>query len=113
MIESGNYLSALTAKTFSEVDQARLSNEARNAKVNAGNGKDDAMLESAKQFEDVFIDQLLKMMFETVEVDHMFGGGHAEETFRGMLVDEYGSVISKSGGIGLSDDILRSLNSEI
>ena len=61
--------------------------------------------EAARDFESVFISEMLKPMFETIEVDDTFGGGHGEEVFRGLMVQEYGKVLSRSGGIGLADSI--------
>lgn len=64
------------------------------------------MEKTAKEFESVFISQMLKPMFESVEVDPMFGGGHAEEVFRSMLVQEYGKNISTNGGLGFKDALM-------
>ena len=66
------------------------------------------MDELAQEFEAQFISQMFKTMFNTVEVNKEFGGGFAEETFREFLVDEYGKIISKSGGIGITDEIKQS-----
>jgi len=60
---------------------------------------------AARDFESVFVSEMLKPMFETVEVDSEFGGGEAEETWRGLMVQEYGKKIVNAGGIGLADDI--------
>ncbi len=61
--------------------------------------------QAAKDFEAVFVSQMLQPMWEGVEVDDQFGGGHGEEVVRGLLIQEYGKAISKSGGFGLSDAI--------
>ncbi len=60
---------------------------------------------AAKDFESMFISQMMSTMFETVPVDSEFGGGQAEETWRGLMVDEYAKNIVKAGGFGLSDAI--------
>lgn len=60
---------------------------------------------AAKDFEAVFISEMLSNAFNTVEVDPLFGGGEAEETWRGLMVDEYGKSIASVGGFGLSDAI--------
>ena len=39
----------------------------------------------------------------------MFGGGNSEKVYRDMQVDEYGKAISKAGGIGLADSIMREM----
>ena len=66
------------------------------------NAKVEQIQKSAQDFESVYLAQMLQPMFNTVEVDDTFGGGQAEETWRGMLVEEYAKQISKSGGIGLA-----------
>lgn len=63
----------------------------------------------AQDFEAVFITQMIKSMYEGIETDAVFGGGSGEDVFKTFLFDEYGKVISKSGGIGIADDIKRSL----
>jgi flagellar protein FlgJ len=57
---------------------------------------------AAKDFEAVFISQMLGHMFEGIKTDGMFGGGNAENIFRSMMVDEYGKMVAQSGGIGIS-----------
>ncbi len=64
---------------------------------------------AAKDFEAVFITQMLHQMFAGVETDHLFGGGHAEETFRTFLYDEYGKAVSRSGGIGIAEHVQNHL----
>lgn len=64
---------------------------------------------SAKEFESVFITQMLSSMWEGLGADETFGGGHAEETFRGMLMEQYGKEISKAGGFGIADHVKRTL----
>ena len=60
---------------------------------------------AAQDFEAVFLSQMLAPMFNTVPTDNMFSGGQAEETWRSVLLDEYGKMMAKNGGIGLSDAI--------
>lgn len=66
---------------------------------------------AAKQFESVFITQMLSHMFAGVESeDGVFGGGHAEAMFRPMLLDEYGKMVANRGnGIGIADHVARTL----
>ncbi|TWB44251.1 rod-binding protein [Nitrospirillum pindoramense] len=72
--------------------------------------KDDAAVEkAAKEFESVFISQMLQHMWEGVEVDPNFGGGHAEEMFRGMMIEEQAKAITKGGGLGIADEIKKEM----
>lgn len=65
--------------------------------------------ESAAEFEAVFIGQMVKPMFETLDAQPPFGGGFAEETWRGVLADEIGRAVSAAGGIGLADAVAGEL----
>ena len=64
---------------------------------------------AAQDYEAVFVSTMLSQMFSGVKTSAPFGGGSAEETWRGLLINEYGKEISKSGGIGLADHIYRDL----
>ena len=64
---------------------------------------------AAQDFEAVFISQMLEHMFDGVETNEMFGGGEAEDIYRSMMIDEYGKMMSKTGGIGLADHVKRQL----
>lgn len=62
---------------------------------------------AAKDFEAVFISQMMSHMFEGVKTDPMFGGGEGEEMFRSMLVQEYGKQMAQGQGIGISDQMQK------
>jgi Rod binding domain-containing protein len=64
---------------------------------------------AAQDFEAVFLAQMLQPMFDTVEVDPMFGGGSGEETWRGLMVEEMGKQIARSGGVGLADFVEKEM----
>ena len=64
---------------------------------------------SAEEFEAVFLSQMLAPMFEGGEADEMFGGGKSEETYNDMLTNEYGKLIARVGGIGISDHVKREM----
>jgi peptidoglycan hydrolase FlgJ len=64
---------------------------------------------AAEDFEAVFISQMLAPMFAGIESDSTFGGGSAEDTYRGMLTNEYGKLISKAGGLGIADAVKSEL----
>ena len=67
------------------------------------------MRETATNFEAMFLGQMLQPMFQGIETNGMFGGGHAEKVWRGLLVDEMGKEIAKSGGIGIADAVMRQM----
>lgn len=63
----------------------------------------------ADQFEQVYLSTMMKQMFSGVSTEAPFGGGQAEESWRGLLVDQYASTMQKAGGIGISDMVYRDL----
>jgi len=60
---------------------------------------------AAKDFEAMFVSEMVKPMFEGISTDGPFSGGKGEEVFRGLLVQEYGKIISQAGGLGMSSQI--------
>jgi flagellar protein FlgJ len=69
----------------------------------------EALRRKAGEFEEVFIGQMLTPLFDSVEVDETFGGGHGEEMFRSMLTQEYAKQVNRRGGFGLADSVYREL----
>lgn len=65
--------------------------------------------EVARQFERMFIAEMLQPMFAGIETDGPFGGGNAEATFRPMLLDQYADAISRGGGIGIADKVMAEI----
>ncbi|MES1201034.1 MAG: rod-binding protein [Pseudomonadota bacterium] len=65
--------------------------------------------EIAQQFESMFLTEMMGPMFEGLDTDGLGGGGMGEEMFRPMLIEQYASAISHSGGIGLADSLVREL----
>jgi peptidoglycan hydrolase FlgJ len=60
---------------------------------------------AAKDFEAMYVSEMMAHMFAGLEVDSEFGGGKGEEMFRSMLVQEYGKQIANGPGIGISSQI--------
>lgn len=64
---------------------------------------------AAKEFEAVFLSQMLAPMFAELGNDPLFGGGPGEEIFKSLLIDEYARSMAEAGGIGLNSAVLREL----
>ena len=64
---------------------------------------------AAKEFEGVFITQMLGQMFSGIETDKTFGGGQGETMFRSLMIDQYGKQIASQGGLGLASTITAQL----
>lgn len=76
----------------------------------AARAKDkEAVRETAEKFEAQFLSQMMGHMFKGLGADGVFGGGHAEETWRDFYVEEVTKSFAAKGGIGLADTIERQL----
>jgi flagellar protein FlgJ len=64
----------------------------------------------AEELEGVFLNTLMKEMFASIESDaDAFGGGFAEETWRGMQAEQFAAALAEAGGVGLADAIVANL----
>jgi len=60
----------------------------------------------AEDFEAVFIAEMLKPMFEGVDIANSpFGGGKGEEAFNSLLLQEYGKEVAASRDIGIAENV--------
>jgi Rod binding domain-containing protein len=80
------------------------------------NGKDVQSLannpkfdQSLKDYESVYLSQMLSHMSAGVGVDPNFGGGIGEETMKSLLINEYGKLMEARGGIGLAAQMKKQL----
>lgn len=92
---------------FYRAGQIRYEGSARSLKdAAAGTKLDEKTLnridEASKDFEASFMSEMLKPMFEGIQVDQNFGGGKGEEVFRDFLLQEYGKKMTAAGGIGIA-----------
>lgn len=113
---SNSYISNLTQNSNSALSQSKLDsllgtikNLSSDEQKIDGKNTEVEIMAAFEQYEGLFLSQLYKLMFNTVPVNELFGGGFAEETFRDMLVDEYGTIIAKQGGIGIADNLQKTL----
>jgi Rod binding domain-containing protein len=65
--------------------------------------------EAAKEFEAVFLSEMIKPMFENVKPNALTGGGKGEEIFQGFMVQEYGKIMADRGGIGIAEHVKAEL----
>lgn len=64
---------------------------------------------TAEDFEGFFLARFIDAIQAGIKTDGPFGGGHAEEAFRGLLSDEYAKSVARAGGIGLADAVEREM----
>lgn len=107
-IASTSNLQSTMQQAASRNDQARMQQMSQNLQQ-MNPKKMDKINAAAKDFEAVFISQMMSHMFSSVEVDPMFGGGQGEEMFRSMMVEEYGKQLAASGGIGIAEQVTAKL----
>lgn len=69
----------------------------------------EGLTQASEEFEAIFLSQMLAPMFETLEEDPFFGGGPGEQMYRSLLVEEYGKILAKTGGVGLADQLQQEL----
>lgn len=69
----------------------------------------DEIRRAAEEFESVFLSEMLAPMFESLKTDGLGGGGMGEEIFRPMLVERYAEAISRAGGVGIADAVMREM----
>ncbi len=67
------------------------------------------MRETAEAFEASFLSQMLKPMFEGLSTEAPFGGGEAESTWRGFMIEAMAKQTVKAGGIGLADQVVAQM----
>jgi peptidoglycan hydrolase FlgJ len=64
---------------------------------------------AAQDFEAVFLGQMFQHMFTGIDGDGPFGGGVGVGVWRSFLTDQYAKSFAKAGGVGLADQVYRSL----
>jgi len=64
---------------------------------------------AAQDFEAVFLNSMFQHMFTGVDGEGPFGGQGATGIWRSVLTDQYAKSIAKAGGIGIADQVYRSL----
>ena len=64
---------------------------------------------AAQEFEAVFLNSMVQQMFAGIEGEGPMGGQGATGVWRSMLTDEYAKSFARNGGIGIADDVYRTL----
>jgi flagellar protein FlgJ len=64
---------------------------------------------AAQDFEAVFLNAMFQHMFTAMDGEGPLGGSGATGVWRSFLTQEYSKTIAKAGGIGIANDVYRSL----
>ena len=97
------------SQTLSALNSGKGENLARSMRAAAGAKNETELDKAAQEFEAVFLNQMLQSMFSGIDVDPMFGGGSGEKIWRGMQIDEFSKILSKSGSVGIADALKSEL----
>lgn len=65
-------------------------------------------METAKQFEEMFLAQTVDEMLKSVGTG-AFGGGHAEEQWRSFLARAFAEQIADQGSTGIAQSVARAI----
>ncbi len=65
----------------------------------------DPLMEKAKEFEAVFLNEMLQNMFTGLDEGGTYGNSEGSDAWRSMLVNEYANTLSESGGIGIAASV--------
>jgi Rod binding domain-containing protein len=63
----------------------------------------------SKDFEAVFLSQMMGAMFSGDDVTSFFGGGTTGEVYKSYLLNEYGKSMAQAGGIGIAAQVKQEL----
>lgn len=63
----------------------------------------------SKDFESMFVSQMLEQMFGDSSGEEAFGGSETNDVYKGLLMDQYGKLIARAGGIGIAPYVKQEL----
>lgn len=86
----------------------RTAHAAATGKTKGADGSPDRLRQTAEEFEAVFLAQALQALTYGLSGAGPFGSGE-NDAFAGMLQQEYGRLMSRSGGIGIADAVLKEM----
>jgi flagellar protein FlgJ len=77
---------------------------------NAPGDNEQSRIEKAcRDFESLFVHQMMKQMRRTVPQDGLFSGGNAEKMYSSMLDGEIAKTVTEHRGIGLAPALIRQM----
>lgn len=68
-----------------------------------------AVHEAATKFEAMYLNEMFSHMFSGLKTDGPFSGGHGEEIFRSMMVDEFAKLTAQSGQTKIAPVLERAM----
>ena len=98
-----------TSLALMQAAQEKGADRLQDAKQAAKNKDEEHINAVAKDFEAMFMTEMLKPMFAELKPDERFGGGKGEEIFSGMMLQEYGKMMAETGSLGIADNVKHNL----
>ena len=99
--------------SLGQVQRMQNRMEQQKSRVESGNEMRNSRLEDAcKDFQALFVKQMLDSMRKTVNKQGLLNGGRAEEIFEDMLYDKYAEKISENAGLGLDKMLYQQLSQQ-
>ena len=105
----GNYIESQLNLAKSNQGGRDIDAMARNLQSSLDKKDKAAIEKTAQEFEAVFINQMLSLMFKDVQPNEVFGGGKTEEIFQSFILEEYANSISQAGGLGIAEHVTKQL----
>jgi flagellar protein FlgJ len=68
-----------------------------------------AARKSAEDFTAFFFTQSLETVYSNVSADTLFGGGSGENIYHSLMIQEYGKIAARTGGMGIADSVQREI----
>jgi Rod binding domain-containing protein len=76
----------------------------------AGSADPDQNIDAvSKDFEAVFLSQMMEAMFSGDDLTNFFGGGATGDIYKSYLLDQYGKIMASAGGIGIAASVKQEL----
>ena len=85
--------------------QLQYSSALHNSQLNEARlsaGDDEKLRQACRDFESIFVKQMLDSMRKTVQKTGLTDGGYAEELYQDMLYDEYARKITDTASLGVA-----------
>ena len=105
-----------TGIDFLEDSRVRAASSTANAASSArssGDREDVRLREVSREFEALFIKQMLDTMRKTVQKSELNDGGFAEEIYEDMLYDQYAQTMAKTKSFGIAEMLYNQLSAYI
>ncbi len=68
-----------------------------------------AVAKASREFESLFLNEMMQHMFAGISTNGMFGGGNGEDIYRSLMIKEYANGLAERGGIGLAAPLQKEI----